>query len=78
MKSKFTLFLILFALVFGAQAQDRTKATYVGTVGNVVHVPSIASQAAQNELPPARVKKICNARWKSIAKLNCTWKRPSN
>lgn len=57
MKSKFTLFLILFALVFGAQAQDRTKATYVGTVGNVVHVPSIASQAAQNELPPARVKK---------------------
>ncbi|AFL80032.1 hypothetical protein Aeqsu_0520 [Aequorivita sublithincola DSM 14238] len=53
MKTKFTLFLFFFAILFQVQAQEKTKATYVGTVGSVVHVPSIASQT---NLAPARVK----------------------
>lgn len=53
MKTKFTLFLFFFAVLFQVQAQEKTKATYVGTVGSVVHVPSIASQT---NLAPARVK----------------------
>ena len=56
MKTKFTLILIFFAFILTVQAQEKTKATYVGTIGSVVHVPSIASQGAQNELAPARVK----------------------
>lgn len=58
MKIKFTLSLIFFAFAFSIQAQEKTKATYVGTVGTVVHVPSIASQAAENDLAPARTKKV--------------------
>lgn len=54
MKLKITLLLVFFAFVFQGQAQEKTKATYVGTVGSVVHVPSIASQT---DLAPARVKK---------------------
>lgn len=53
MKTKITLILIFFAFVFQGQAQEKTKATYVGTVGSVAHVPSIASQT---NLAPARVK----------------------
>ncbi len=53
MKTKFTFFLFFFAFLFMAQAQEKTNATYVGTVGSVVHVPSIASQT---NLAPARVK----------------------
>jgi len=54
MKTKITLILFFFVLVFQVQAQEKTNATYVGTVGSMVHVPSIASQT---DLPPARVKK---------------------
>lgn len=54
MKLKITLLLFFFAIVFQGQAQEKTNATYVGTVGSVVHVPSIASQT---NLAPARVKK---------------------
>lgn len=53
MKTKITLILFFFAFVFQGQAQEKTKATYVGTVGSMVHVPSIASQT---NLVPARVK----------------------
>ncbi|MBT0607277.1 GEVED domain-containing protein [Aequorivita echinoideorum] len=52
MKTKFT-FLFFFLTFVGLQAQEKTKATYVGKIGSVVHVPSIASQ---NNLQPARVK----------------------
>lgn len=53
MKTKITLLLFFFALCFSVQAQEKTNATYVGTVGSMIHVPSIASQT---NLPPARVK----------------------
>ncbi|WP_347373035.1 GEVED domain-containing protein [Aequorivita sp. Q41] len=53
MKTKFILFLVFFAFIFQIQAQEKTKATLVGTVGSMVHVPSIASQT---NLAPARVK----------------------
>jgi hypothetical protein len=53
MKTKITLILFFFALVFQVQAQEKTNATYFGTVGSMVHVPSIASQS---NLAPARVK----------------------
>ena len=53
MKTKITLILFFFALIFNVQAQEKTNATYVGTVGSVEHVPSIASQT---DLAPARVK----------------------
>ncbi|WP_026450534.1 GEVED domain-containing protein [Aequorivita capsosiphonis] len=53
MKTKITLFFLFFAFLFHVQAQEKTNATYVGTVGSVVHVPSIASQT---NLAPARVK----------------------
>ncbi|HET8803593.1 MAG TPA: hypothetical protein VFM72_03380, partial [Aequorivita sp.] len=53
MKLKITLLLVFFAFVFQGQAQEKTKATFVGTVGSVVHVPSIASQT---NLAPARIK----------------------
>ncbi len=53
MKLKITLLLFFFAMAFQGQAQEKTNATYVGTVGSVVHVPSIASQT---NLAPARVK----------------------
>src|SRR5690606_20285670 len=54
MKFKITLLSIFLALAFNGQAQEKTNATYVGTVGSVVHVPSIASQT---NLAPARIKK---------------------
>lgn len=53
MKTKFTLFLFFFTILFQIQAQEKTKATYVGTVGSVMHVPSIASQT---NLAAARTK----------------------
>lgn len=53
MRTKITLLMVFSMLFFGTQAQEKTNATYVGTVGSVVHVPSIASQT---NLPPARVK----------------------
>ncbi|CAM3296858.1 GEVED domain-containing protein [Aequorivita lipolytica] len=53
MKTKITLLIFFFALCLGVQAQEKTKATYIGTVGSMVHVPSIASQT---NLAPARVK----------------------
>src|SRR5690606_20407863 len=45
--------LVFFAFAFQGQAQEKTNATYVGTVGSVAHVPSIASQT---NLAPARIK----------------------
>ena len=36
MKTKITLFLLFFTLVFQGQAQEKTNATYVGTVGSMV------------------------------------------
>ncbi len=54
MKLKITLLLFFMAIAFQGQAQEKTNATYVGTVGSVIHVPSIASQS---NLAPARVKK---------------------
>ena len=53
MKTKFTLLLFFLAFVFQVQGQEKTKATYVGKIGSMVHVPSIASQT---NLAPARVK----------------------
>ncbi len=53
MKTKITLLFTLFALVFSANAQEKTKATYVGKVASMVHVPSIASRT---NLPPATTK----------------------
>jgi len=53
MKLKITLLLVFFAFAFQGQAQEKTNATYVGTVGSVAHVPSIASQT---NLAPARIK----------------------
>ena len=53
MKTKITLTLFFFAFIFNLQAQEKTNATYVGTVGSLQHVPSIASQT---NLAPARVK----------------------
>ncbi len=53
MKTKITVLLIFFALFSGIQAQEKTKATLVGTVGDVTHVPSIASQT---NLAPSRIK----------------------
>ncbi|QAA82858.1 T9SS type A sorting domain-containing protein [Aequorivita sp. H23M31] len=53
MNSKLILFLLFFLLLFQAWGQENSKATYVGTIGSVVHVPSIASQT---NLAPARVK----------------------
>ncbi|MGO3182340.1 MAG: GEVED domain-containing protein [Aequorivita sp.] len=53
MKTKITLFLFFFTVLFQVQAQEKTKATYVGTIGTVEHVPSIASQT---DLAPARIK----------------------
>ncbi len=46
MKLKFTLAILLFAIIFSAKAQDNTgaKADYVGKVTSMIHVPSIASQ----------------------------------
>jgi hypothetical protein len=53
MKTKFTLLIVLLAFIFQGHAQDKTKATYFGTVESMVHVPSIASRT---NLPPATVK----------------------
>ena len=53
MKFKITLITICLALAFQGQAQEKTKATYVGTIGSMVHMPSIASQT---NLAPARIK----------------------
>ncbi|SRX54144.1 GEVED domain-containing protein [Aequorivita sp. CIP111184] len=53
MKTRITLFLFLFAFFIQAQAQEKTNATYVGKVGSMVHVPSIASRT---NLPPATTK----------------------
>ncbi len=53
MKIKITLLLIFCAFFFQGHAQEKTKATYVGTVESMVHVPSIASQT---NLAPARIK----------------------
>ncbi len=53
MKTKITLILFFFAFIFNVQAQEKTNATYVGTVGSLEHVPSISSQT---NLAPARVK----------------------
>lgn len=52
MKARITLIILLVTAIFSLQAQE--KATYVGTVGSVVHVPSIASRT---NLPPATTKK---------------------
>lgn len=56
MKFKITLSIVLFALIFSANAQE--KANYVGTVTSMVHVPSIASQTnlkpADNTLKEAK------------------------
>ncbi len=55
MKLKLTLSILLFALIFVANAQENEPSgpTYVGTVGSMIHVPSIASQT---NLEPARTK----------------------
>jgi len=55
MKNYISIILVFLALLhhFPSQAQEKTNATYVGTVGSVVHVPSISSQT---DLPPARTK----------------------
>ncbi|MAN59608.1 MAG: hypothetical protein CMC08_07210, partial [Flavobacteriaceae bacterium] len=55
MKFRVTLMLLVSLLTFSVYGQDAelTKATYVGTVSSMVHVPSIASRS---ELAPARVK----------------------
>ncbi len=53
MKLKITLLLFFCAFLFQGQAQEKTKATFVGQIDNMVHVPSIASQS---NLAPARVK----------------------
>lgn len=54
MKTKITILFFFLAIAFQGQAQEKTQATYVGTVESMIHVPSIASQT---NLAPARVKK---------------------
>ncbi|WP_310992520.1 GEVED domain-containing protein [Aequorivita marina] len=53
MKTRLTVMLFFFAVLFQVQAQEKTEATFVGTIGEMMHVPSIASQSS---LAPARVK----------------------
>ncbi len=53
MKTKITLFLLFFVFLFQVHAQEKTNATYVGKVGSMIHVPSIASRT---NLPPATTK----------------------
>lgn len=55
MKIKITLLVVFLMMVFQGNAQEKTKATYFGTVTSMVHVPSIASRTY---LPPATVKEV--------------------
>ncbi len=54
MKNKLLFLVLVLTIAFYGHSQEKTNATFVGTVGSMVHVPSIASQT---NLAPARTKK---------------------